>query len=127
MIKEFWTSIVKQFRRLFKIQPPVPAADAEALKTLHDVTVQSLLMYATVATKYTKTIAEAKTNHKRDLYERKFNKIKPKFQDELARLLQIEQIMKDNKIKLEKSSNVKLQEILDTAEEAERIKRGIKK
>lgn len=129
MIKRFWYYIVKQYRRLFNIQLPVPAADAEVLKTLHDVTVQSLLLYATEATKFHKNMSAAKTKHKIDLYQRKFNKIKPKFQDELARLLQIEQIMKDNGIKLEKSSNTDLQEILDAAEEAkevEKTKRGTK-
>lgn len=125
-MKKFWASIIKWFRRKFNIRPPIPAADAESLKILHGVTEQSLLIYATEATKITKIISEAKTNHKKDLYQRKFNKIRPKFQDELARLLQIEQIMKDNGIKLEKASNTALQEILDSAEEVERKKRAEK-
>ena len=120
MINRFWKYLVKQFRRLFRMQAPVPAADAEALKTLYDLTSQSLVAYAVEATGYQRSIAGAKTNHKKDFYGKKFKKVKAKFQDELQRLLQVEQILKDNKIKMQKSTNKQLLEILETAKQGQK-------
>ena len=65
-------------------------------------------------------MAEAKTTHKKDFYQRKFNKVKPKFQDELKRLYQLHHIMSLNGIEVGDVEN----DIIPLKEMAEAARRG---
>lgn len=77
---------------------PMPDEIKVVFNSLHELTQQSMMSYAQEANTFMVKRSAAGTRHSRRLYERKFNKVKKKFQDELQRLHQIETIMKENNI-----------------------------
>ena len=70
--------------------------------SIHELTQKSMMAFAQEANGHMVKGKESGTRHGRRLYERKFAKVKKKFQDELQRLHQIESIMKENKIDIPK-------------------------
>tara|TARA_S200002703_G_C3662152_1_gene203366 strand:+ start:237 stop:584 length:348 start_codon:yes stop_codon:yes gene_type:complete len=79
----------------------VPEEDAINFKRLFRLSANALAAYMVEANEYQLKLAEAKTKPKRDLYTKKFNKVRDKFQDELHRLNQLNHIMKENDISLD--------------------------
>lgn len=79
----------------------VPAEDAEVFRGLRSLALQSMSVLIREAEEIQTKIKESKTKPKKDLYTKRFNKVKNKFQDEVARLTQIEHTMKENGIPFE--------------------------
>lgn len=94
---------LKVFLHIIPKTPPIPDDEMAVLKISYITTSNIVADLAKQATVCKKNIAEAKNQHKRDFYNRKFDKIKPKFQDELQRLHQIKQILDDNNITVDDS------------------------
>lgn len=76
----------------------VPLEDAEVFRGLRSLALQSISVLVIEADELQGKIKESQTKPKKDLYTKKFNKVKEKFQDEIARLVQIEHTMKENNI-----------------------------
>lgn len=95
-VKSLWKKILRYWYK----NEPVPQADADALIATYIATENIVSKLAMEATRYTQHIANAKKPHTKDLYKRKFSKIRPKFQDELARLTQLDHVLKENNITL---------------------------
>lgn len=81
--------------------PGVPVEDGDMFRGLRALALQSMAGLITQAEEYQQKINDSKTAPKRKLYTKKFNKVKAKFQDEIARLAQIEHTMKENDIPFE--------------------------
>jgi hypothetical protein len=73
---------------------------------LRGLALQSISLLVKDAEVIQTNINTAKTKPKRDFYHKKLNKVKIKFQDEVARLVQIEHTMKDNNIPFEAPEEV---------------------
>jgi hypothetical protein len=111
----YYTHQLKKLLHIIPPTPPIPPEDVKVLKQVYLTTAAEVAIIAAQATRFQRNISEAKTKHKRDLYERKFNKIRPKFQDELIRLQQAKQILDDNGIIVEDSEHTALLEELGLA------------
>jgi hypothetical protein len=112
-----WHYYLHQAKKLFRIipqTPPIPEEDAKALKQVYLATAAQVADLASLATRYQKNIREG-SKHKQDFYTRKFDKLRPKFQDELIRLQQAKQILDDNGIIVEESEHTELLEELGLA------------
>ena len=83
------------------IEEEVPQEDGEVFRGLRSLALQSMAILIKEAEELQTKIKESKTNPKRDLYTKKFNKVKTNFQDEVARLAQLEHTMKENDIPFE--------------------------
>lgn len=73
-------------------------AEMAHFKRAYRLTVNSMAILVRDANELQTKIAESKTAPKKELYTKKFNKVKEKFQDELARMVQLEHILKENGI-----------------------------
>ena len=93
---KFITDLIKKW--FGKKDPDMPEEAKAAFRALYRLSQKTLAAYVAEADTLQKKIDAAKTAPKKNLYKRKFNKVKKKFQDELGRLNQIDQIMKDNNI-----------------------------
>ena len=90
--------VLKKLLRIIPKNPPVPDQDKEALLELHRLTSLSVRQYLKEAKQFQEMAKNAKTSYKKEYYGKKFLKLRPKFQDELTRLHQIEHILKENGI-----------------------------
>lgn len=88
----------------------VPKEDGDMFRGLRVLALQSMTNLLKQANEFQQKINESKTKPKKDLYTKKFNKIKVKFQDEIARLAQIEHTMKINNIPFEVEDELEEQE-----------------
>jgi hypothetical protein len=80
--------------------PPeeLPEDEINAFRQLYKLSNETLGMHMHNAAKLQANIKTAKTAYKVDLYTKKFKKLKEKFQDELARNIQLETFFADNGI-----------------------------
>jgi hypothetical protein len=76
----------------------LPEEDIANFRKLYQLSNETIGSYMHTAAKLQDNIKTAKTSYKVDLYTKKFKKIKEKFQDELARNIQLETFFKDNGI-----------------------------
>lgn len=99
-IKETLASLnpMTLIKKWWKSDEPMPDEIKIVFRSLYELTNQSMIAYAVEFAKYRKDADEAKTKAKADLFMRKSNKTRKKFQDELSRLNQIKSIMDENKI-----------------------------
>lgn len=115
MLKQFWHYLCALFFNKNNENSPtpesIPVDDVKALKDLYALSSESLRQHAIDATRYIRVINSSKTDHKRKLYQGKFNRTKRKFQDEISRLIQLEEIFKTNGIVMEVES---VQERIET-------------
>lgn len=96
-----WYSLaLSKFKRLIYKNKPIPDADSLALQEVYSATELMVANLSAEATKFMKNMKEAKTQHKKDFYQRKFDRIKPKWQDEVNRLFQMKHILDENNIPL---------------------------
>lgn len=95
----------------------LPEEVVENFKRLFKLTANSLALYAKEANDYQNKIHESKTKPKKDLYQKKFNKVKQKFQDELARAIQLKHIIDENNISLDDEDKEIVENIIGEQEE----------
>jgi hypothetical protein len=76
----------------------LPEEDIANFRKLYQLSNETLGSYMHTSVKLQGNIKTAKTSYKVDLYTKKFKKLKEKFQDELARNIQLETFFKDNGI-----------------------------
>jgi len=76
----------------------MPDAERDAFAQLYKLSKQTLALYMSEADDYMSKSKEAKTHHKRDLYKRKFNNTKKKFQAELGIFNNLQGIVDDHNI-----------------------------
>ena len=82
----------------------MPEMERMAFAQLYKLSQKTLALYAKEADEYLTKAKEAKTNHKRDLYQRKFNNVKTKFQDELGRFNNLNSIIEEHGIDVSEKS-----------------------
>ncbi len=79
----------------------VPESDAEVFRGLRSLALQSISLTVKDAEAIQVKLNNSKTKPKKDFYHKKLSKVKARFQDEVARLVQIEHTMKLNDIPFE--------------------------
>ena len=76
----------------------MPEAERQAFKQLYLLSQKTLALYMSEADGFMTKSKEAKKKHTRDLYQRKFNNTKAKFQEELGRFNNLQAIVDEHGI-----------------------------
>ena len=78
----------------------MPEQERKVFAQLYKLSQKTLAAYAIEADGFRVNAEKAKTKHKRDLYQRKFNNVKKKFQEELTRFHNLQTIVDTHGIEI---------------------------
>ena len=101
LIPDSWT-LIRKWLGIKRTGDDIDMPDTErkAFIQLYKLSRKTLALYAAEADGHLKKRDSAKTKHKADLFDRKFNNVKKKFQEELGRFNALQNIVDEHGIEI---------------------------